>query len=569
VAQATVNTKQVATRSTCPTSDIAQPVKTLTTEVFSPLPSLAHATCQGRATALGRLSTIGNVKQYKLNLSLPAAPVVPLAEAPLSPLFGQTLLPLQGKGVPVFLSYGLGWDSTCLGLMLLFEPGLRDFALEDFIWITGMTGKEWARTRYLVETFILPLLRDQGVRYIQSARRGYKNKEGIVILSDSIDPQYDWTQCYTDCKGGYNLLQRLIEAGIVPLKANGRRFCSNWFKQFVCDTLVELLVGQHPRRRLIGFRADEEQRALKDRNYGKEQLIVTPTEVEFRYLLGFRADEVKRAEQDQQTSQFREVFEFLLLKWGIKEAECHKYVIDRLKVQWRRSACTFCCFSGQSGSRALMQASFAAQPEAGAEACWLEFVALCMNPTQKLYGKTSVQTLLIRGGNTAAIAQFQALVDNWQHWAVYQVRRVFYFPQPSRKKKKQAANTISSTKKPRKPSVPKPRAMRKTEVLSRAGSQAEALEQLQTLAAAQGLTVERSDYAYRVWVQKRTETGVCTETMWVVCPAVVNAYCRPGFEAKWTEVSLALKQQKLPQQQGTVSAKSNDLAHIVKVERRT
>jgi hypothetical protein len=430
--------------------------------------------------------------------------------------------------------------------MLLFEPGLRDFALEDLVWITGMTGREWSRTRWLVETFIIPILREQDVRYIQAARRGYKNKEGIVILSDSLDPQYDSSQCYTDSKGGYNLLQRLMEAGIVPLKANGRRFCSSWFKQFVCDALVELLVGQHPRRRLIGFRADEERRALKDRNYGKEQLTVTPTEAEFRYLLGFRADEVKRAEQDQQTSQFREVFEFPLLKWGIKEAECHRYVIDRLQVQWRRSACTFCCFSGQSGSRALMQASFADQPEAGAEACWLEFVAMCMNPTQKLYGKTSVQDLLIRGGNTEATAQFQKLVEDWQHWAVYQVRRVFYFPQASRKKKKQAAKVATSIKKPRKASEPKPRAMRKTEILSRAGSQTEALEQLQVLTAEHGLSVERSDYAYRAWVQKRAETGICTETMLVVCPAVVHEYHRPGFEARWSEVTLALSQKHLP-----------------------
>ena len=505
------------------------------------------------------------MKQYKLGLRQPSAAVVPPAKAPLSPLFRQTLLPLQGKGVPVFLSYGLGWDSTCLGLMLLFEPELRDFALEDFIWITGQTGKEWARTRYLVETYIIPILREQGVRYLQAARRGYKNKEGIVILSDSLDPQYDSTQCYTDCKGGYNLQQRLLEAGIVPLKANGRRFCSNWFKQFVCDTLVQLLVGQHPRRRLIGFRADEEQRALKDHSYGKEQLIVTPTEAEFRYLLGFRADEVQRAAQDQQNSQFREVFEFLLIKWGIKEAECHKYVVERLKVQWRRSACTICCFSGQSGSRALMQASFAAQPEAGAEACWLEFVAMCMNPTQKLYGKTSVQDLLIRGGNTEAIDQFQALVDNWQHWAVYQVRRVFYFPKPSRKQKKATAATTTNTKKQRKASTPKPRAMRKTEVLSRASSQAEALTQLQALATEHGFEVERSDYAYRVWVQKRAETGICTETIWVVCPAVVNEFHRPGFDTKWAEVTLELKQQRLTQKRQTVIPvpTSTPLAHIV------
>ena len=215
-----------------------------------------------------------------------------------------------------------------------------------------------------------------------------------------------------------------------------------------------------------------------------------------------------------------------------------------------------------------MQASFAAQPEAGAEACWLKFIAMCMNPTQKLYGKTSVQDLLIRGGNTTAIAQFQALVDQWQHWAVYQVRRVFYFPKPSRKQKKQTAKDTTSEKRPKKPRKPKPRAMRETKVLSRASSQAEALEQLQTLAAQHGLEVELSDYAYRVWVQKRTETVLCTETMWVVCPGVVHEHHRPGFEAKWAEVTLELKQQKLPEKgKAAVPALASDpLTHVVKAK---
>ena len=502
------------------------------------------------------------MKQYKLNFKQTVGDPTP---APNSSLTLPTLLPLQGQGVPVFLSYGLGWDSTCLGLMLLFEPGLRDFDLSDFVWITAMTGKEWSRTRWLVETYIIPLLRERGVRYIQAARRGYHNKDGIVILSDSLDPQYDSTQCYTDCKGGYNLVTRLTAAGIVPLKAAGRRFCSSWFKAFVCDSLVELLVGQHPRRRLIGFRADEAQRALKDHNYGSEGLIVTPTTAEFRYLLGFRADEAQRAMQDNQSRTFREIFEFLLIQWGINQAECYKYVRDRLQVEWRKSACTICCFSAQAGSRTLIQTSFALQPEAGAEACWLEFVAMCLNPTQKLYDKTSVQDVLIKGGNTTAIALFHAQVEQWQHWAVYQVKRVFYFPKPKQKKPKQGAKATTSPQKPRQPSVPKPRTMRQTTILSRAGSQAEALEQLQALAAAQGLSVERSDYAYRVWVQKRAETGICTETLLVVCPAVVKEYKRPGFDAKWAEVEQALKQQRLPLKGKTavVAPQSEPLAHIV------
>lgn len=85
----------------------------------------------------------------------------------------------------VILSYGMGVESTAIILRWLEDPASRDFDLTDLIIITAMTGDEFADTGRLVEEHILPRLRQHGVRYVQVARGGRLQEEGVAILDDS------------------------------------------------------------------------------------------------------------------------------------------------------------------------------------------------------------------------------------------------------------------------------------------------------------------------------------------------------------------------------------------------
>src|SRR5689334_10208513 len=88
----------------------------------------------------------------------------------------------------VILNYGMGVDSTSILARWLTEPATRDFDLADLIVVTAQTGDEFPDTRLAVETHILPLLRERGIRYVQLARRGPLVEDGIVVLDDSRTP---------------------------------------------------------------------------------------------------------------------------------------------------------------------------------------------------------------------------------------------------------------------------------------------------------------------------------------------------------------------------------------------
>ena len=119
----------------------------------------------------------------------------------------------------VVLSYGLGADSTAVLLRWLTEPASRDFALDELVVITAMTGDEWAGTGTDVEQHVLPLLRRHGVRYVQVARAQLlttKAGDGIVVLDDSRHPER------VHLAGAYRLSDELTAAGTIPQSGGDR-----------------------------------------------------------------------------------------------------------------------------------------------------------------------------------------------------------------------------------------------------------------------------------------------------------------------------------------------------------
>jgi hypothetical protein len=286
----------------------------------------------------------------------------------------------------VILSYGLGVDSTAILLRWLREPASRvvdglPFELSDLTVLTAMVGDEWADSKEAVETHVLPLLREAGVRYVQVARRGHSESDGIEILDDSTAP----TRLHIE--GVYALSTELLDAGTIPT-SGGLRKCSLKFKGWVLDTFLERDLAGVPYVHVIGFEADELSRVAKDQSFGGV---------------------------GERTASYP------LVEWGWNRAACLAYIRAATGLDWAKSACTFCPFSQGRGE---VLGRYQTNPEAAASVLLMEASALALNPRMKLFSRKSMHEIMRREGNLGALRAFQARLDA-SEWAVYHVRRAF------------------------------------------------------------------------------------------------------------------------------------------------
>lgn len=296
----------------------------------------------------------------------------------------QPLLPFaddDGPAAPrVVLSYGLGVDSTAILLRWIHEPASRDFALDEILVVTAMTGNEWAGTIALAEQHILPLLRAHSIRYAQVARASASQTDGIAILDDSLSPVRVHGQ------GAYTLGEELLTAGTIPQRG-GARLCSAKAKGFPLDRFIATATAGRPFRHVMGFEANEERRAIRDATYNT----------------GVRTGE------------------YPLLDWGWDRQDCIDYIESLLGITWPKSACVYCPFAWTSAAgRIAATARFEAHPDEAAAAMLLEYVAVALNPTQTLTDLGPLWTLT----GPAAAAAFTQHLESCEH-AVYEVRRVF------------------------------------------------------------------------------------------------------------------------------------------------
>ena len=94
----------------------------------------------------------------------------------------------MARTVATILSYGMGVESSAILLRWIMIPATRPCPLQDLIVITSQVGDEYADTGRDVEAHILPLMRVHGIRYVQVARHGHFEAEGITVLDDSRSP---------------------------------------------------------------------------------------------------------------------------------------------------------------------------------------------------------------------------------------------------------------------------------------------------------------------------------------------------------------------------------------------
>jgi hypothetical protein len=404
------------------------------------------------------------------------------------------------------MSNGLGVESVAILLRWLEEPATRDFALEDLTVITAMTGKEWPDTQRDFEQHVLPRFRKHGVRFVQVARAGHLEADGIVVLDDSRNP----TRLYIE--GAYTLTDELLTAGTVPQFGAEHR-CSLKFKAFVIETWLKQNLS-HSIRHSFGYNAEEVDRIAKS-----DAAIA-------RVTFGFNSDETERVERGKKYNGPVRIGHYPLPEWGWNREKCLDYIWAVTGVRWMKSACVYCPFARISAELINRQKAF---PADIADSMVLERVALAMNPRGQLYSTAPLYEVVTNSGNEQAIKLFGERMGSVP-WAVYRVRRI-YHAKPIYAQKGTRKRIVGHDQKK------KGRVQRCVERLQEFPTRDAAYDQLMKIATVKGVPPQGRHGLSYVQIQECASRYPGIEDYFVAAPAVVETKARYGvdkFEQDWT-----------------------------------
>ncbi len=396
------------------------------------------------------------------------------------------------------LSFGMGVESSALLLRWMEESDSRDFDLErDLIVITAQTGDEWPDTKTLIEQHLLPRMRSHCIRYVQVARAGHLEADGIVVLADTREPDT------VHLEGSYKLSQELRTAGTVPQYAGERR-CSLKFKAWVIETWLAQELRAEPFRHAIGYNSDEESRIAKS-----EAAFANRNQEDVRVAFGFNCDEEGRMAKARRYDLPQRVGWYPLSKaeWNWTRQDCHDYLKRVTGVSWQKSACVGCPFCTRTEDALERMRKF---PDRVADALLLEHQSLCLNPRGTLYRDQTLFSVVMQDGNAAALRLFAERLAV-SEYAIYRVRRIY-------KKKGKADRAVEKLC---------------------AGARAEILTYLQSLIRSRRLSVREEHNITYAYVREREpqEYPTCEE-FYVAAPSVVESKTRHGFawfEARWAQ----------------------------------
>ncbi|HEX7823659.1 MAG TPA: hypothetical protein VF477_02030, partial [Mycobacterium sp.] len=233
----------------------------------------------------------------------------------------------------------------------------------------------------------------------------------------------------------------------------------------------------------------------------------------YRHVVGFEAGEMSRAVKDAQFNTDRRTGWYPLRDWGWDRERCLDFIAQITGRLWSKSACGFCPFAMRtvSGRRAVVE-RWRREPQAGAQALFLEAVARSLNERQTLIEGSSAADLAATARLTEVQAQFAAILENCDH-AVYEVRRL-----TRRSSSRAHGRGITA---------------RSVRTVGR-GSRQLMDEKLRTLAGERRVG---ADGIVRQVIRERGEQLPALEHFYVVCPAVVEDKARPGFEVWWQEAT--------------------------------
>lgn len=404
------------------------------------------------------------------------------------------------------LSYGMGVESTAILVRWLLEPTTRPCRLSDLIVITSQVGNEYAQTGRDVERYILPLLRQHNVRYVQVARAGHLEADGITILEDSNQP----TRMFLD--GDYRLSDELLSVGSVPQFGGRSHKCSLKFKMFVIESWLSTYAQGSSFRHAFGYSSEETKRSDNCE-------LATARRVAF----GFNADEQVRIDRAvTYDTVSRESF-FPLQEWAWTRQDCVDYLTSVFGMTWERSCCTFCPFTKRDDAALQRQRR---HPEQIGDAMVMELMSLSLNPRGQLYAKESLIQITLASGDQQAEAAFNAKLAGVD-WAVYRVRRIY---QAGKRE-----GVIDRTK--------KGLASRAVENLGSFATRGEAELELDRLALTKGAEIEVLRNIRYAYITRRGLQYPAREEFFTVAPDYVATKARYGierFDEQWDAAQMRL-----------------------------
>lgn len=335
--------------------------------------------------------------------------------------------PLGDPDCIVIMSNGMGVESIAILLRWIHEPEIRPFRdWSQVIVVTSQVGEEHKNdTIRDMEEHILPLMRNLGIRFVELARRGSLEEDGIVILQDTREP----LALHPD--GVWKLSDELLKSGTVP-QFGGEHRCAMKFKAFVIEAWLshefQFRHREAPVYHVFGYNAEEKSRIGKSdeaiRLHNDERNVERPNKAPLM-VFGFNSEEGTRIERSKVYDGPHRTGTYPLLEWMWGRQKCIDYIREKLGVTWRKSHCAGCPFAKEA-SKGEPDAVQRWRDSPAETAHWMvvEYNSMCMNPRGQLYATTSLREQVEKAGVTEALAEFDRRL-NAVAWGLYKVRRVY------------------------------------------------------------------------------------------------------------------------------------------------
>lgn len=340
-----------------------------------------------------------------------------------------TAAALRAADSLVILSHGMGVETAAIFKRWVEDPESRPFKSWDrLIVVTSQVGEEVDETIRLMETHQLPEMKRLGVRFVELARRGHLEADGIVVLQDTREP------VKMHPLGQYRLTDELLFAGTVP-QFSGEHRCALKFKAFVIETWMAWALRGETAVHVFGYNNVELTRIAKsdfhiarhnaDRSESLGEHDKAPIVV-----FGFNNVELGRVARSMAYDGPHRTGNYPLLEWAWGRQECLDYLLKHYGVAWIKSACAGCPFNEEAyKSTALGIERFAKHPTHTAHWLFVEHVSMCLNPKGQLYQKRTMASVVKGSPRLKAVWEmFQTRLAE-SPWALYQVRRIFTLDQ--------------------------------------------------------------------------------------------------------------------------------------------
>ncbi len=328
----------------------------------------------------------------------------------------------------VIQSHGMGVESQAILERWVAEPESRPFVdWSQLIVVTAQVGEEHKNdTIRDCEARMLPLLRQHNVRFVELARRGFLEEDGIVVLQDTRQPMK------LNPDGVYKLSDYLLKSGTVP-QFGGEHKCAIKYKAFVIETWLALefqhLELTKPVYHVFGYNADEVTRTDKSeyhiQRHNADREIPNKTQKPPLMVFGFNSDEVVRVERSKLYDGPSRVGHYPLDEWQWNRAKCEDYILAKSGIAWRKSHCSFCpfCAEAAKGQQGAVD-RWNEAPEQTARGMLVEYNSLCFNWRGHLYRDKALRDVVQLKHANAAMVEFAKLLDECE-WALYRVRRIY------------------------------------------------------------------------------------------------------------------------------------------------